>query len=112
MPKGQHGNHAKADQHPRWSADRKIITDAGYVKLRVGRSHPLADPNGYAYEHLIVWVSAGRKKPARGYILTHENDVRDDNRIENLTVTKRGDDALARIVRDPVTGRLLGETTA
>jgi hypothetical protein len=47
------GNHKSGPECPLWS-DEKIISSHGYVKLRVGAEHPLADPNGYAYEHLVV----------------------------------------------------------
>lgn len=69
--------------HPRWTEER-MITDDGYVKLRVGTDHPLADPNGYAYEHLIIWVAAGNPRPPRGFLLHHKNDHRSDNRYGNL----------------------------
>jgi len=49
----------------------------------------LADPNGYAYEHLVVWVSAGNTKPERGFLLHHINGHKDDNRIENLELMSR-----------------------
>ena len=61
------------------------------VKIRVGTSHPLADPNGYAYEHLIVWVSAGRSKPPSGHLLHHINEQRQDNRLDNLEKKSRGE---------------------
>jgi len=54
MPKGKHNNHAKADSQHRWQ-DLPQIASTGYVKLRVGKGHPLADPNGYAYAHLLIW---------------------------------------------------------
>lgn len=56
--RGKHANHRKGSTHPRWSNERMISSD-GYVKLRVGKTHPLADANGYAYEHTVVWASAG-----------------------------------------------------
>lgn len=68
---------------PRWSKE-KIFSSHGYVKIRVGKDHPLADPNGYAYEHLVVWVSAGNPRPAQGWLLHHKNEVKDDNRLGNL----------------------------
>lgn len=74
--------------HPRWSEDR-MIAPSGYVKIRVGRSHPLADPNGYAYEHLVVWVSAGLPKPPSGWLLHHRNEVKTDNRLDNLEMKER-----------------------
>jgi hypothetical protein len=63
----------------------------GYVKVRVGRDHPLADPNGYAYEHLVVWCAAGRSRPRPDEILHHENEDKSDNRLSNLRVLKRGE---------------------
>lgn len=61
-----------------------MIAETGYVKLRVGKGHPLADPNGYAYEHLVVWVSAGNSRPKPGWVLHHKNEVKTDNRLSNL----------------------------
>ena len=60
--RGKHGNHAKGPSHGRWSGER-IPTPHGYIKVRVGTEHPLADPNGYAYEHLVVRCAAGNARP-------------------------------------------------
>lgn len=89
MPSGKHGNHARGSQHYRWN--QHIVSAEGYVKIRVGITHPLADPNGYAYEHLLVWVSAGNPMPAPGELLHHDNEDKQDNRIENLKLETRGD---------------------
>lgn len=83
-----HGNTKKGSDHHRWT-DAKIISSHGYVKLRVGPEHPLADPNGYAYEHLLVWVSAGRSRPKRGETLHHKNEDKSDNRLTNLELLTR-----------------------
>ena len=77
--------------HPRWNSNARMVTKDGYVKIRVGRDHPLADPNGYVYEHLLVWVSAGRSRPARNQLLHHKNEHRDDNRLQNLAMMPRPD---------------------
>lgn len=90
MPKGVHANHPRADRQHRWT-DARMISGDGYAKVRVGISHPLADPNGYAYEHIVVWVSSGRRKPISGQILHHVNGVKTDNRIENLEVMTRAE---------------------
>jgi hypothetical protein len=82
------GNHKFGAESHRWS-DQKIISSHGYVKLRVGTDHPLADPNGYAYEHLVVWVAAGNRRPAAGQTLHHKNDNKQDNRISNLELLTR-----------------------
>lgn len=83
MARGKHSNHLRSGRHHRWNRARIINAD-GYVKVRVGRGHPLGDPNGYAYEHLVVWVAAGNPRPARNEVLHHRNGDRQDNRIANL----------------------------
>lgn len=87
-----------------------MLNDDGYVKIRVGSDHPLADPNGYAYEHLVVWASAGRPLPADNELLHHKNEDKADNRLPNLELMKRSKHGELHIVqrsRDLVTGRLL-----
>lgn len=88
MPKGVYNNHASGTRCGRWN-DGKIISSQGYVRIRVGKDHPLADPNGYAYEHLIVWVSSGRRRPEKDEIIHHENGDKTDNRIQNLSLMSR-----------------------
>ena len=92
-----------------------MLSEHGYVKLRVGVDHPLADPNGYAYEHLIVWISAGRPPPRDNQTLHHKDENKRDNRIGNLELLTRGDHNslhLEAMERDPRTGRLVGKRAA
>lgn len=86
----QRPRRARAGRHPRWQHGR-IIASNGYVKLRVGRSHPLADSRGYAYEHLVVWVAAGNPRPEAPLTLHHRNGDPTDNRLENLLLISRAD---------------------
>lgn len=90
MPRGTHRNHRKSSGHYRWSAGGKVAS-SGYVKVRVGVGHPLADPNGMAYEHLLVWVAAGNPKPDAEQIIHHINEDKTDNRIANLRVMMRSE---------------------
>lgn len=90
---GRHGNHARGEKNGRWN-DSKIISSEGYVKLRVGRDHPLADPNGYAYEHLIVWLAAGKRMPEPHELIHHKNENKQDNRIGNLEIKTRSEHAV------------------
>lgn len=109
--RGRHGQHVRGSEHYRWN-DSRILSEHGYVKLRVGESHPLADPNGYAYEHLIVWCSAGNARPTDDQVLHHRNEDKQDNRYDNLELTSRADHNshhIADRARDDL-GRLLPHT--
>jgi len=88
--RGKHKNHVKGGCHPRWN-DGRMLSEDGYVKVRVGVDHPLADSNGYAYEHLLVWIGAGNQKPQVNELLHHKNDDKTDNRIKNLELLTRGE---------------------
>lgn len=87
MPKGKHANHPRGDEHYRWNRGR--LRHEGYAKLRVGVGHPLADANGYAYEHVVIWVAAGNPRPSCDEVLRFKNGDRSDRRIENLVLMKR-----------------------
>jgi HNH endonuclease len=109
LPRGKHNGHRRGAEHPRWNTAR-IVSTQGYVKVRVGRAHPLADPNGYAYEHLLVCVSAGNPRPGPDEVLHHRNEDKTDNRIGNLELLTKGAHNAhhnARRKRD-TTGRFVG----
>lgn len=99
----------KGADSPHWTGGISINAD-GYVKVAVGTDHPLADANGYAYLHLLVWVSAGKEKPPKGWVLHHANEHRSDNRLANLEQLTRAEHNRihnAERGRDPATGQLL-----
>jgi len=103
MPRGKHSSHSRGSNHYRWN-EKQMLSDQGYVKIRVGRSHPLADQNGYAYEHTLVWVSAGDTL-GPDEVLHHINGDRTDNRWENLHRMTRSEHNLLHLPkRDPRTG--------
>lgn len=110
MPKGVQENRARASRQHRWKPGGSVASN-GYVKTRVGKDHPLADPNGYAYEHLVVWCAAGRPRPPRGWLIHHKNEDKTDNRLDNLELKKRGQHNAEHLAsgprRCPKTGRLL-----
>lgn len=83
-------NTKRGAEHHRWNAGRMLSED-GYVKVRVGTDHPLADPNGYAYEHLVVWCAAGRPRPGDGETLHHRDEDKTNNRLGNLELLTRGE---------------------
>ena len=105
MPKG-----VKGPAHYKW---RNGIGRhaSGYLKVRIGKSHPISDQNGWAYLHQLVWWSAGRVVPA-GMILHHVNEDKSDNRIENLEVVTRAEHNRhhnREKLIDPITGRFIGK---
>lgn len=71
-------------KNPNWKNGRRKH-EAGYTFI-LRRDHPQANTKGYIFEHrVIVEYHLG------GFLLTEEvvhhiNDVKDDNRIENLMV--------------------------
>lgn len=78
--------------NPRWN-DGKILSSHGYVMVRVGVTHPCADSKGYAYEHNIVWLSAGKRKPEKNEILHHADEDKTNNRLDNLELITRAEHA-------------------
>lgn len=86
--RGKHNNHKRGHEHYRWNKEKMISSD-GYIKVRVGREHPLSDPNGYAYEHLLAWVSAGNPLPGPDELIHHKDEDKQHNEIGNLILKKR-----------------------
>jgi hypothetical protein len=88
--RGRHGNHCKGPRHYAWTKG-KITNASGYVLIRAGESHPMADPNGYAPEHRLVMATAIGRALTSDEVVHHINGVRDDNRIENLQLMSVGE---------------------
>lgn len=101
-------NAVRGAAHYRWKAGERMVSSTGYAKLRVGKTHPLADPNGYAYEHIVVWVAAGNDRPTRSQVLHHINENKLDNRLENLRLLSKSEHNALHIAerRRDATGRL------
>lgn len=75
-----------------WRGGRSVASN-GYVLVRVGVDHPLADVRGYAYEHrLIAFAKLGR--PLRDHEVAHHRDGNKQNNawdnIEILTYRQHG----------------------
>ena len=83
--RGRHGKQPQGREHYRWN-DGMLQTSRGYRLVRVGRSHPLADPNGYAPEHGLVVAAAFGLEALSGKVVHHKNRDRTDNRLENLSL--------------------------
>lgn len=72
-------------EHPQFKAHR-LVDANGYIVVRVGREHHLADKQGHAYEHrLVAEKMLGRRLRPREQV-HHANGNRADNRPGNLQV--------------------------
>jgi len=72
----------------------RTVASNGYVLVRVGRDHHLADVRGYAYEHRLVAERELGRYLEPGEIVHHINGEKTDNRPENLEVLDRAEHGL------------------
>lgn len=70
-----------------WRGGR-VITSNGYVLIRVGIKHHLADVRGYAYEHRIVAEEKYNRRLENAEQVHHINGDKQDNRPENLEIAE------------------------
>lgn len=102
------GPKTAGEKNGNWRGGRSLASN-GYVLIRVGAGHPLADVRGYAYEHRIV---ASKRL---GRWLQHDEHVyhKDENKLNNLPENLEVLTAAEHHLRHRVTNkrlRLPGET--
>ena len=81
---GHAGWKLNAEQTSRWRGGR-IITDEGYIKVRVGEP----GSRSYRLEHRVVMEQVLGRPLEPWESVHHINGVRDDNRPENLELWRR-----------------------
>ena len=73
-------------KNPNWKGGR-VVDPRGYVLIRVGKDHHLADVRGYAYEHrLEAEKKIGRKLKSKEQV--HHRKSRSDNAHKDIDVKK------------------------
>lgn len=73
------------NSHPKWKGGR-VVASNGYVLIRVGTAHHLADVRGYAYEHRLVAETMIGRRLIGGEEVHHINGDRADNSPENIEI--------------------------
>lgn len=72
--------------NPNWRGGR--VTDPrGYVLIRVGVRHHLADVRGYAYEHRLIGERILGRRLRRGEHVHHDDEHKGNNKRRNLIPT-------------------------
>ena len=84
QPPGDHpmSRNTRGPNNPAWNGGR-ILDKDGYVLLWMP-GHPEANRHGYVREHRIVMARSLGRPLRPEEVVDHRNDVRDDNRPENL----------------------------
>ena len=71
-----------------WRGGRSVASN-GYVLVRVGTDHHLADVRGYAYEHRLEAEAKMGRRLRKGEIVHHRDGDKQNNNWSNLDVLTR-----------------------
>lgn len=78
-------------KNPNWRGGR-VVDQRGYVLVRVGVDHHLADIRGYAYEHRLVAERKLGRRLRRNEEVHHDDENRSNNHPDNLIVARNHHD--------------------
>lgn len=71
--------------NPNWKGGR-VVEPRGYILVRVGKNHPLADIRGYAYEHRLNAEKDISRPLLPGEEVHHDDEDKGNNKPSNLIV--------------------------
>ena len=75
------------DKNPNWKGGR-VVASNGYVLIKVGFEHHLADIRGYAYEHRLVGEAKLGRRLRDGELVHHVDENKQNNDPDNLVVVE------------------------
>jgi hypothetical protein len=81
MPKGA--------RHNRWKGGRNY-DGQGYIKIW-NPEHPFCNNHGYVLEHRLIMEKYLGRYLNESEVVHHKNEIRDDNRLENLQLMSKED---------------------
>lgn len=71
------------EENPNWKGGR-VVDPRGYVLIRVGVGHHLADVRGYAYEHRLKAEEALGRRLRQDEEVHHDDEIKGNNTPSNL----------------------------
>jgi hypothetical protein len=77
--------HQTGPKNGQWKGGRSVASN-GYVLIRVGIGHHLADVRGYAYEHRLVAEQMLGRRLRPGEQVHHRDENKENNAPGNLEV--------------------------
>lgn len=92
-----------ASKNGMWKGGRSVASN-GYVLIRVGKDHHLADVRGYAYEHRLVAEAKVGRRLRPGEQVHHHDGNKANNDPANIEVVE--DIAHHRVHHRTARGRL------
>jgi len=81
----ERGRGLSRERNPNWKGGR-VVDPRGYILIRVGVGHHLADTRGYAYEHRIVAEKKLGRRLRKGEIPHHKDENKSNNDPSNIEV--------------------------
>ena len=77
-------NQKVGNKNPNWKGG-KYISSGGYIYIKIGESK--FNRSEYIFEHRLVMEKKLGRKLRKNEIVHHINEIKTDNRIENLELT-------------------------
>jgi hypothetical protein len=88
--------HQTGPKNGMWRGGKSLASN-GYILIRVGNDHPLADVRGYAYEHRLV--AQEKAVPAQIQALKDRMETA-EARVKELEGERGGWEAAAKVARE------------